>query len=206
MGTAPRLRVRRVATCSRPVKTMTLLTPRARPTHPRPSQRQACVRTTGRHARRASRETESKLGLSTDTPHRWSPWAPDQDSRLAYSTKVACNSLRKPYTGSINGCAPPLRSLSQPTPRKSHRAPHRAPPGGGGGGIRPLRAPSEPSRGVSEGALTTLQSATPSHVDTHRPSCGLRCVKRVEGPLRALRTTASYRILCSKTGHPARKT
>lgn len=167
MGTAPRLRVRRVATCSRPVKTMTLLTPRARPTHPRPSQRQACVRTTGRHARRASRETESKLGLSTDTPHRWSPWAPDQDSRLAYSTKVACNSLRKPYTGSINGCAPPLRSLSQPTPRKSHRAP---PPRGRGRRRDPPSEPPLSPLAVSPRELSLRCSPPHRHTSIHTPS------------------------------------
>lgn len=177
MGTAPRLRVRRVATCSRPVKTMTLLTPRARPTHPRPSQRQACVRTTGRHARRASRETESKLGLSTDTPHRWSPWAPDQDSRLAYSTKVACNSFRKPYKSSIYNkrVRPPA-----PFPLAAHttQVSPRSPPRGRGRRRDPPSEPPLSPLAVSPRELSLRCSPPHRHtsIHTHR-LCGLRCVK-----------------------------
>ena len=84
--------------------------------------------------------TPRRLGPPlTERSKTLGPWAPDQDSRLAYSTKVACNSLRKPYKGSIYNkrVRPPAPfPLAAHTTQVSPRSPPRGT--GGGGGIRPL--------------------------------------------------------------------
>ena len=108
-------------------------------------------------------------GLSTDTPHRWSPWAPDQDSRLAYSTKVACNSLRKPYKGSIYNkrVRPPA-----PFPLAAHttQVSPRSPPRGRGRRRDPPSEPPLSPLAVSPRELSLRCSPPHRHTSIHTPS------------------------------------